>query len=238
MTAAESVALAGKLWLNEDDTATYLAPVRSDHPVWKLRVSTLAESNALLVRNLAQAALRNYGTWWMDLSASGQFKDPAMWEQMIRLKAVDEVFLRTPMTYRPQVAAVIDERSMMRVAAGGRCGDEAGRLRSPDSSWPDGAPYGQYHTEDAAAGRVPAKPLRLPHSVVPLRGAAPVALESHCGESAALVLRAWLLRKRTRQARGDAGTNGFRPPARLRRQGLGHAHRAGAEDGVDDGVGS
>jgi len=70
MTAAESVASAGKLWLNEDDTATYLAPVRSDHPVWKLRVSTLAESNALLVRNLAQAALRDDGTWWTPAASS------------------------------------------------------------------------------------------------------------------------------------------------------------------------
>jgi beta-galactosidase len=157
MTAAESVALAGKLWLNEDDTATYLAPVRSDHPVWKLRVPTLAESNALLVRNVAQAALRNYGTWWMDLSASGQFNDPALWEQMIRLKAVDDVFLRTPIPYRPQVASVIDERSMIRVAAGGDVVTRPGvyEVRTPLGRM--GAPYGQYHTEDVAAGLVPAK---------------------------------------------------------------------------------
>jgi hypothetical protein len=157
MTAAESVALAGKLWLNEDDTATCLAPVRDDHPVWNVRVPTLAESNALLVRNVAQAALRNFGTWWMDLSARGQFNDPAMWEQMARLKAVDEPLLRTPTPYRPQVAAVIDERSMMRVAAGGDVVTRPGvyEVRTPLGRM--GAPYGQYHTEDVLASRVPAR---------------------------------------------------------------------------------
>ncbi len=157
MTAAESVALAGKLWLNEDDTATYLAPVRDDHPVWRVRVPTLAESNALLVRNVAQAALRNFGTWWMDLSGSGQFNDQAMWELMARLKAVDDPLLRTPTPYRPQVAAVIDEGSMMRVAAGGNVATTPGvyEVRSPLGRM--GAPYGQYHTEDVLAGRVPAR---------------------------------------------------------------------------------
>lgn len=156
MTAAESVALAGKLWLNEDDTATFLAPVRDDHPVWRVRLATLAQSNALLVRNVAQAALRNFGTWWMDLSASGQFNDPAMWEQMSRLQAVDEPLLRSPTPYRPEVAAVMDERSMLRVAAGGDVVTRPGvyEVRTPLGRM--GAPYGQYHTEDVVSGRVPA----------------------------------------------------------------------------------
>lgn len=130
--------------------------MRTDHPVWKLRAPTLAESNALLVRNVAQPALRNYGTRWMDLSASGQFNDPALWEQMIRLKAVDEELQRTPAPYRPLVAAVIDERSLMRVAAGGDVVTRPGVyvVRTPLGRM--GAPYGQYHTEDVAAGRVPA----------------------------------------------------------------------------------
>ena len=33
-------------------------------------------------------ALRNFGTWWMDLGASGWFNDPGMWEEMKRLAHV------------------------------------------------------------------------------------------------------------------------------------------------------
>ena len=63
MSATESVALAGKMWINEDDTHTYLAtggqPGSMDH------VTTLEQTNQELTRNVAQEALRNFGTWWM-----------------------------------------------------------------------------------------------------------------------------------------------------------------------------
>ena len=39
MSAAESVALAGKMWLNEDDTHTYL--VTGKQPGWDQHVNTL-----------------------------------------------------------------------------------------------------------------------------------------------------------------------------------------------------
>ncbi|MCL5271355.1 MAG: beta-galactosidase, partial [bacterium] len=94
MTAAESVTLAGKMWLNEDDTHTYLAtgtpPGSADH------VTTLEESNAELTRNVAQEALRNFATWWMDLGRTGWFNDPGMWAQMKRLAALDDPLLRNP----------------------------------------------------------------------------------------------------------------------------------------------
>ncbi len=155
MTAAESVALAGKMWLYEDDTRTYLGTGAA--PGWEDGVDTLEKTNNELVRNTAQCALRNFGTWWMDLGMTGWFNDPRMWEEMSKLKALDEPLLQTPRPFRPEVAAVIDETSMMHVAAGGHvaatpCVSEArralGRL---------GAPYGQYLQDDVAAGRVQAK---------------------------------------------------------------------------------
>ncbi len=91
MTAAESVALAGKLWLNEDDTHTYLAS--ESFPGSREHVTTLAETNHLLVRNTVQAAVRNLACWWMDLGSSGWFNDPGMWAEMKRLAAVDQPFL-------------------------------------------------------------------------------------------------------------------------------------------------
>ncbi len=155
MSAAESVALAGKLWLNEDDTHTYLAagtpPGARDH------VDTLEATNAQLVRNVAQEALRNFGTWWMDLGASGWFDDPGMWREMIRLKVLDEAMLATPAPFRPEVAVVIDERAMLRVTPKGSAATRAGIYEARTALGRMGAPYGQILMDDLLAGRVKAK---------------------------------------------------------------------------------
>ena len=51
MTAPESVALAGKMWLNEDDTHTYIAT--GNPPGYLDHVSSLEDTNAELTRNVA-----------------------------------------------------------------------------------------------------------------------------------------------------------------------------------------
>ena len=155
MTAAESVALAGKMWLVEDDTRTYLGT--GAFPGWQDGVDTIEETVELLLRNTAQCALRNFGTWWMDLGATGWFDDPRMWDEMNRLKALDEPLLRKPIPFRPEVALVIDERSMMRVAAGGDAVTRPGVYEVRRAAARMGTPYGQYLLDDVIAGRVSAK---------------------------------------------------------------------------------
>lgn len=157
MTAAESVALAGKMWLYEDDTRTYLA-YRSGTPGgmgWDA-VDTWEKTQPELLRNVAQCALRNFGSWWMDMDA-GWYNDPRIWAEMGRLKALDEPLLATPRPFHPEVAAVIHERSMIRVAFGGDAVTRPGvyEVRRPLGRM--GAPYGQYFLEDVAAGRTQAK---------------------------------------------------------------------------------
>ena len=153
MTAAESVALAGKMWLDEDDTRTYLAGPKAGYNV----VSTIEQTNHELIRNTTQCALRNFGTWWMDLPAEGWFNDPRMWAEMARLKALDEPLLENPRPFRPEVAAVIDEASMIRVAAGGSAVTLPLIYEVRRSLGRMGTPYGQYLQDDVAAGRVHAK---------------------------------------------------------------------------------
>ncbi|MCU0874154.1 MAG: beta-galactosidase [Pirellulaceae bacterium] len=155
MTAAESVALAGKLWLYEDDTRTYLGS--GQFPGWADGVSTIEDTNRLLLRNTAQCAVRNFGSWWMDLGATGWFDDARMWAEMARLKSLDEPLLDKPRPFHPEVAAVIDEHSMLRVAAGGQVVTVPGvyEVRRPLGRM--GTPYGQYLQDDVLAGRVQAK---------------------------------------------------------------------------------
>jgi hypothetical protein len=155
MTAAESISLAGKLWLYEDDTATCLSA--GTFPGHRERVDTIEATNALLVRNTAQCAVRNFGSWWMDLGATGWFNDRRMWDEMVRLRALDEPLLNQPRPFRPEVAAVIDERSMTRVAFGGHAVTVPGVYEARAPLGRMGAPYGQYLQDDVLAGRVPAK---------------------------------------------------------------------------------
>lgn len=155
MTAAESVALAGKMWLNEDDTRTYLGT--GDFPGAVDAVSTLEDTNRELIRNVGQEAVRNFATWWMDLGATGWFNDSRMWEQMARLEAIDEPLLEHPSAYCPEVAAVIDERVMLRLAAGSTAVTRPGIYEVRSRLARMGAPYGQYLLDDVLAGRVHAR---------------------------------------------------------------------------------
>ncbi len=157
MTAAESVALAGKMWLCEDDTHTYLAsgdwPGSTDH------VSTIEDTNNELMRNVAQESLRNFGTWWMDLGSTGWFNDAAMWNLMARLKVLDEPLLRNPTPFRPQVAAIIDESSMLRLSSSGSSVTNPGIYQSRRALGRMGAPYSQYLLDDV--GKPQLKPRRF-----------------------------------------------------------------------------
>lgn len=155
MTAAESVALAGKMWLYEDDTRTYLGT--GDFPGKFDGVDTIEDTNKELVRNVGQEAVRNFATWWMDLGATGWFNDPRMWERMKRLEAIDRPLLDHPSAFRPEVAAVIDERAMLQVAPEGVAVTRPGIYEVRSALGRMGAPYGQYLMDDLLAGRVPAK---------------------------------------------------------------------------------
>ncbi|HOD80428.1 MAG TPA: beta-galactosidase [Phycisphaerae bacterium] len=155
MTAAESIAMAGKMWLVEDDTRTYLGTGRA--PGWQDGLDTLEATNHVLLRNTAQCGLRNFATWWMDLGATGWFNDERMWERMKRLETLDGPLLASPRPYRPEVAAVIDEAAMIRVAYHGHVLTRPGVYEVRRGLGRMGAPYGQYLQDDVAAGRVKAK---------------------------------------------------------------------------------
>lgn len=153
MSAPESVALAGKLWLNEDDTHGYLAT--GDPPGSRDHVSTREESVAELTRNVGQEALRNFGTWWMDLGASGWFNDPAYWTRMKELRGLDDPFLSTPTPFQPEIALVIDEHAMLLLTEKGRAAYGAAISDIRRRLGRIGAPYGQYLLDDFRKGRVP-----------------------------------------------------------------------------------
>ncbi|MEI6501887.1 MAG: hypothetical protein WCP21_12770, partial [Armatimonadota bacterium] len=156
MTAAESVMNAGILWLNEDDSRTFLDP-RQQERVQEGGLVNLEQTQQVMLRNTAQEALRGFGSWWMDLPAQGWFDDARIWEMMVKLAPVDAALAQRTRPFAPQIAAILDEDSMCHLPGGS--GAFAGPLiyDARAALGRCGAPYGQYLLDDVLANKVPAK---------------------------------------------------------------------------------
>lgn len=159
-SVAESVLLAGKLWLNEDDTRTDLAkPFPFGYPGWNSGADRRVDTLGILKRNLLQASIRNLALYWMDLGATGWFNDKALWEEHEKFLRMDELLLKNPTPYRGDTALVVDEESLLHIAGGGASKATVKTLayegRSAASR--SGATYGQYLLDDVANGKVHAK---------------------------------------------------------------------------------
>ncbi|MDO5579756.1 MAG: beta-galactosidase [Planctomycetia bacterium] len=158
MLTAESIEAAGKIYLYEDDTRTPLAQ-GSTAPGHESGSDSIEETQHLLLRNTGQSAIRNFGTWWMDLGAAGWFNSPDLWKMMDALEPMDQWFLDHPTVYRPEVGVFIDEHSVLKISSGKYSGKMIGQTRKPLNRL--GAPYGQYLLDDLLSGRVPAPKLCL-----------------------------------------------------------------------------
>ena len=156
MTAAESVGRAGILWLNEDDSRTFLDPRKEEH-VQEGGLVDLEQTRQVMRRNTAQAAIRGFGTWWMDLPAQGWFNDARIWEEMSLLRPLDDAMLQRVGPFAPAIAAVVDEESMCHLPGGSAALASDLIYDARAALGRCGAPYGQYLLDDVLVGRVPAK---------------------------------------------------------------------------------
>jgi len=156
MSAAESVREAGILWLNEDDSRTFLDLRTAEH-VQEGGLVDLEQTRHVMLRNTAQEALRGFGSWWMDLPAQGWFNDPRIWQEMVRLRPVDDAMLRRSRPFTPDVAMITDEDSMCHLTGDSAVAAQPLTYSVRADFGRMGAPYGQYLFADVLAGKVPAK---------------------------------------------------------------------------------
>ncbi len=156
MSAAESVMQAGILWLNEDDSRTFLDTRREEH-VQEGGLVDLLQTQQVMLRNTAQEALRGFGCWWMDLPGTGWFNDARIWEVMTWLRPVDGALARRQKPFTPDIAAIVDEDSMCHLPGGSAAMARPLIYEGRAALGRSGAPYGQYILEDVLAGKVPAR---------------------------------------------------------------------------------
>ncbi|MFV1964558.1 MAG: hypothetical protein ACC628_03985 [Pirellulaceae bacterium] len=150
MTAVDSVRAAGKLWLNEDDTRTYLAAKNAGFG----RVDTPQKSFWVHQRNYGHILPRRMACWYMDLGGTGWLNGQDLWNNIGRLKRHYDTSVASPATFSPEVTVIVDERSTFATAC-------ARTLSRPlcyllrNRLYRMGAPVRVHYLGDLLAGRVP-----------------------------------------------------------------------------------
>ena len=123
-------------------------------------VASPQQSIDILRRSRGHAILRGLASWWTDIRDMGWHDDPKLWEIQHQLNPVEAAKLARTTRFAPQIAAIVDEDSMLHLSGRSR---ELARPLVYDSRAAFGrcgAPYGQYILDDVAAGRVSA-PLQV-----------------------------------------------------------------------------
>ena len=159
--AAESAALHGVLWLDEDDTRTYLS-VGNTQPWASLEVggwtpTTKAQTIDQLRRNLGAAIRHGRASWFMDLPSMGWYADRDLWRIVEELRPDDEAALTRASPYASPVALVLDERGMLFASARSLAALRPLVGGSRLAFAAAGAAFGQYLSGDVFAGAVPAR---------------------------------------------------------------------------------
>jgi len=148
MAPVDSIQAHGKLWLNEDDARTHLAPKSAGFG----RTSTMAETIGVYRRNFGHQFERRCATWWMDFG-TGWMADPTIFDNFRKTR---EIWLEaaTPEPYQPQVAMIIDEDSLLYMRnSNDVTRPSISRIRRMFNTM--GCPVGLYLMEDVRAGKLP-----------------------------------------------------------------------------------
>lgn len=108
MAPVDSIQLHGKLWINEDDTRTYLSAENAGYG----RVATVEGTHWVHQRNFAHLLAHRCGLWWMDQDG-GWLASKEIWENLASLRELWRRLDSRAASPRPDVAVVIDERSSL-----------------------------------------------------------------------------------------------------------------------------
>lgn len=150
MTAVDSVRAAGKLWLNEDDTRTYLAAEDAGFG----RIDTPQKSFWVHQRNYGHILPRRMACWYMDLGGVGWLDGQDIWQNIARLKTHYDQNVAAPATFAPEVAVIVDERSPRAIACNRTIMREQCYLLRA-KLYRMGAPIRVHYLGDLLAGKVP-----------------------------------------------------------------------------------
>ena len=156
MAPVDSVQLAGKIFLQEDDSRTHIyAPIEPFEQGFYY--PTEWDSIQALRRNIGHVVAHRQAIWWMDLIANGNYNLESYWTQanrfMLEAAAIDIADSRP---YAPEVAVVVDQESYLWLRADSFDINHPALFLLRTQLHQLGAPVGWYTTRDLE---------RLPESV-------------------------------------------------------------------------
>lgn len=99
----DSITAAGKLYMMEDDTRTYLCTDTLS------KANNLSETLSIVERNFGQVISHGTATWYFDLCGDGTWNDTNIWTQIGSLKNVYQTYLNTTRSFTPDVAVIFSE---------------------------------------------------------------------------------------------------------------------------------
>ena len=115
----DSPILHGKLWISEDDTKTFLAPVAQDPEDFNPRLNDRFATEQAQARAMGRALATNTGIGWMDLWGEGWLDDENMWERISAFtERIDRQQSEATTSPAPDVVILIDEKSLLHVQKG------------------------------------------------------------------------------------------------------------------------
>jgi beta-galactosidase len=150
MSPVDSVRAHGKLWLNEDDTRTYLTLPEDGYG----RAETPQLTYWVHHRNFGQLLPRRLACWYMDLGGTGWLAGKDIWDQIAPLRQIYDEQLSAAARWSPEVALVVDETGPLYL---GQSPNIMSRLANEMrlQFYRMGAPFGIYLLSDLTAGKVP-----------------------------------------------------------------------------------
>lgn len=201
MLNAESVSLAGKMYLYEDDSRTFIAHA-SNAPISRYSATpTLEGSVNVLLRNSGETAMRNFGTWLMDLGAIGWYNSKELWDASASLEKMDRYFLDHPTKYEPEIGLFLSDKSMLKISSG-KYSSNVNDIRRDFNLL--SAPYAQYELDDLLSGAVAAPKLTVVVNANAVDGETRAAIEKRAKETNARVLYVDNNDITTHELRGEA----------------------------------
>jgi len=148
MAPVDSIQAHGKLWLNEDDARTHLAPESAGFG----RTADMRETLGVYRRNFGHQFERRCATWWMDFG-TGWMADETLFDGFAWARDTWQA-APAPQPYQPQVAIVTDEDSNLYLRNSSEVtGPSVSAMRRQFNTM--GCPVGLYLLDDVCEGRVP-----------------------------------------------------------------------------------
>jgi len=106
MSAIASVKAHGKLWFDEADLRTYLAP--KDDPFG--RADTLDDSLATLTREFGHVLSHSTAMWWFDMTG-GWFSEPHILAALKRMREIADRSMTMDRSSAAEIAVFVDDKS-------------------------------------------------------------------------------------------------------------------------------